>query len=65
VGARLRGTNQTGELNGLGQGLMWLGNVLMDEAEAAFVYDTLREHVGIQPNAGEMKSEGKHGGGKT
>ena len=36
-----RGTNQTDELNGIGQGLMWLNNVPVDDDDAAFVYDSM------------------------
>jgi hypothetical protein len=32
-----RPTNQTGELDGIGQGLMWLNNVPVDDDDAAFV----------------------------
>jgi hypothetical protein len=38
---KARDTDQIGELNGIGQGLMWLDNVPMDEAEAAFVYNSM------------------------
>ena len=36
-----RGTNQTGELNGIGQGLMWLNNVPVDDGDAAIIFDSM------------------------
>jgi hypothetical protein len=39
VGAA-RGTDQTGELNGIGQALMWLRDVADEDDPAAIVYDS-------------------------
>ena len=36
-----RGTNQTGEVNAVGQGLMWLDNVPVDDDDAAIVFDSM------------------------
>jgi ribonuclease HI len=36
-----RGTNQTGELNCIGQGLVWADNVPVDDDDAAIVYDSM------------------------
>jgi ribonuclease HI len=36
-----RGTNQTGEVNAVGQGLMWLNNVPVDDDDAAIVFDSM------------------------
>ena len=36
-----RGTNQTGELNGIGQALMWLRDVAGGDDPAAIVYDSM------------------------
>ena len=36
-----RGTNQTSELNGICQGLMWLNNVPVDDGDAAIIFDSM------------------------
>ena len=52
---RQQGTNHTGEVNGNGGGLMWLYSVLVDEAEAVFVYDSM---CASNQNQGKRESKG-------